>query len=188
VRLFLAVFPPPAARALAARTIDALRRPNDGVSWVKEENLHYTMRFIGEVGEDGAKRVEQAADDAASGVPAFDAVLGDLGAFPSVRRARVIWVGLASGGDALLGLAARLADALETRGWERERQKLQAHLTLGRVREPNRDWGPAFASAPPVGAEPAGQFRVAQLVVVHSQLNPKGSIYTVRHSAALAER
>jgi 2'-5' RNA ligase len=188
VRLFLAVFPPPAARALAARTIDALRTPNDGVSWVKEENLHYTMRFIGEVGEDGAKRVEQAADEAASGVAAFDAVLGDLGAFPSVRKARVIWVGLASGGDALSGLAARLADALEPRGWERERQKFQPHLTLGRVREPNRDWGPAFVSAPPVGAEPAGRFRVAQLLVIHSQLNPGGSIYTVRHSASLAGR
>jgi len=188
VRLFLAVFPPPASRALAARTIDALRRPNDGVSWVKEENLHYTMRFIGEVGEDGAKRVEQAADEAASGVAAFDAVLGDLGAFPSVRKARVIWIGLASGGDALSGLAARLADALDRRGWERERQKFQPHLTLGRVREPNRDWGPAFGSATRVGAEAAGRFRVTQLLVVHSQLNPGGSIYTVRHSASLAER
>jgi len=96
VRLFLAVFPPPATRALALRTIDTLRRPNDGVSWVKEDNLHYTMRFIGEVGEDGARRVQEAADEAAAPVAAFDAALGELGAFPNPRKARVIWIGMAA--------------------------------------------------------------------------------------------
>ncbi len=185
MRLFLAVFPPPATRALAARTIDALRKPNDGVSWVKEDNLHYTMRFIGDVGEDGASRVAQAADEAAAVVPAFDAVLGDLGAFPNARKARVIWVGLSTGGDPLRALAERLASALEKRGWERERQKFQAHLTLGRVREPGRDWGPVFASAPSLAEEADARFHVAGLQVVVSQLNPRGSIYTVRHEARL---
>lgn len=188
MRLFVAVFPPPATRALAARAIEALRKPNDGVSWVKEDNLHYTMRFIGEVGEDGTARVAQAADEAAAGVPAFDAVLGELGAFPNVRKARVIWVGLSTGGDSLRALAERLASALEQRGWERERQKFQAHLTLGRVREPDRDWGPAFASAPSLTGDPAARFRIGALQVVTSQLNPKGSIYTVRHEAQLSER
>jgi RNA 2',3'-cyclic 3'-phosphodiesterase len=186
VRLFLAVFPSPATRALAAHVIDGLRKPGDGVSWVKEDNLHYTMRFIGEVGEDGASRVAQAADEAAAGVPAFDAVLGDLGAFPGVRKARVIWVGLSTGGDALKHLAERLATALDKRGWERERQKFQAHLTLGRVREPDRDWGPVFASAPTLSGERDARFRVSGLQVVVSQLNPKGSIYTVRHEAKLS--
>jgi 2'-5' RNA ligase len=188
VRLFLAVFPPPATRALALRTIDTLRRPNDGVSWVKEDNLHYTMRFIGEVGEDGVRRVQEAADEAAGQVAAFDAALGELGAFPNPRKARVIWIGMAQGADPLKALAARLADALAKRGFERENRRFEAHLTLGRVREPNRDWGPAFAAAPPVGSERDARFRVGALAVVHSQLNPKGSIYTIRHSAPLAAR
>ena len=91
LRLFVAVFRRP--RSSAPRFAqDALRRPDDRVSWVKLENLHYTMRFIGEVGEDGARRVAAAADEAASDVAAFEAVLGGLGAFPNARRARAVGV------------------------------------------------------------------------------------------------
>ena len=64
MRVFLAVFPPRSAQTLAARVTDALRRPGDGVSWVKPDNLHYTLRFIGEVGDDGARRVAEAAPQA----------------------------------------------------------------------------------------------------------------------------
>jgi 2'-5' RNA ligase len=188
VRLFLAVFPPPATRALALRTIDALRTPNDGVSWVKEDNLHYTMRFIGEVGEDGAARVQEAADEAAAQVGAFDAALGEPGAFPNARKARVIWLGMTAGAEPLKALAARLADALAKRGFEREHRRFEAHLTLGRVREPGRDWGPALAATAAIGTDPDARFRVGALAVVHSHLNPKGSIYTIRHSAPLAAR
>ena len=68
---------------------DALKRPGDAVSWVKRENLHYTLRFMGELGDDGLGRVKQAAEDAARAGPAFAAALGALGAFPNPRRARV---------------------------------------------------------------------------------------------------
>ena len=186
MRLFLAVFPPPATRALALRTIDTLRRPNDGVSWVKEDNLHYTMRFIGEVGDDGARRVQEAADQAAALVAPFDATLGELGAFPNAHKARVIWIGMTAGADPLKALAARLADALAARGFERENRRFEAHLTLGRVREPGRDWAPALASARKLEGEADARFRVSGLQVVVSQLNPKGSIYTVRHEAKLS--
>ena len=185
MRLFLAVFPPPATRALAARTIDALRKPSDGVSWVKEDNLHYTMRFIGEVGEDGARRIAEAADEAATQVGAFDAALGGLGAFANARKARVIWIGMATGAEPLKALAARLADALAKRGFERENRRFEAHLTLGRVREPDRDWGPTFADLQGVSVQPDARFRVTGLQVVVSQLNPKGSIYRVSHEAKL---
>ena len=185
MRIFLAVFPPPAFQALAYRATEALRRPGDDVSWVKRENLHYTMRFIGEVGEDGTRRVTEAAVEAAAGMPAFDAALGAPGAFPGPRRARVLWIGLAEGAEPLRELARRLEAALEKRGFERERQAFKAHLTLGRVRDPRADWTAALASVPTLDADPAARFRVDTLRVVQSQLSPKGSIYTVRHAAPL---
>lgn len=185
MRVFVAVFPPGAVRRAAAALIDGLRRPNDGVSWVKEDNLHYTLRFIGEVGDDGARRVADGARDAAARHAAFDAALGGVGAFPNPRRVRVLWLGMTRGGEALEALAKSLEQSLARRGWAPEGRGFTAHLTIGRVREPREDWTESLAAAClPDGA--ATGFRVDRLAVVESRLHPKGSIYTVRESAALA--
>ncbi|HKQ57087.1 MAG TPA: 2'-5' RNA ligase family protein, partial [Candidatus Eisenbacteria bacterium] len=66
MRIFLAVFPPAEAQDAAARLVERLRGDGDGVSWVKRDNLHYTLRFMGELGESGLERVTVAAREAAS--------------------------------------------------------------------------------------------------------------------------
>ncbi len=184
MRIFLAVFPPPETVALAAGVIETLRRPGDGVSGVKEPNLHDTLRFIGEVGDDGARRIEEAAREAAAREKRFEAALGTAGAFPNARRARVIWLGLAQGAEPLVRLAASLEASLARRGFAPEGRAFSAHLTLGRVREPGRDWTDALAAVrAPEGA--AARFAVDSIAVVQSQLSPKGSTYTVRARGVL---
>ena len=182
MRLFLAVFPPAEVQRAAFGFIEALRRPGDGVSWVKPENLHYTLRFLGEVGEDGARRAAESATEAAKSRE-FAAALGGLGAFPDPRRARVIWVGMSEGGEALVALAHDLDRALAKRGFGAPDKLFSAHLTLGRVREPGRDWTETLAAPRP--ADPAARFTVDRICVVESQLSPRGSIYTVRAGAPL---
>jgi 2'-5' RNA ligase len=185
MRLFVAVFPAPEVQRAAASVIESLRWPGDGVSWVKPDNLHYTLRFIGEVGEDGARRVAEAARESVQGRHAFEAVFGGVGAFPNARRARVIWLGMTGGAADLVSLARGLEDALAKRGFERESREFSAHLTLGRVREPREDWTAKLTTA----RVPEGQalrFRVERVVVVQSTLSPKGSIYSVREQAPLA--
>ena len=187
MRLFLAVFPPEATQDLAAAAIEKLRKPGDGVSWVKPENLHYTLRFIGDVGEDGARRVAEAAREAAGAHAAFGVALGPPGAFPTARKARVIWLGLNHGNEPFAQLAASLESALERRGFEAEGREFSAHLTLGRVREPGRDWTARLVAAgSPEG--PAARFAVESIAVVESQLASGGSIYTVREEANLRSR
>jgi 2'-5' RNA ligase len=184
MRLFLAVFPPVEVQRAALSHIEVLRRPGDGVSWVKPENLHYTLRFLGELGEDGARRVAEAATEAATKSHEFTAALGGLGAFPNLQRARVIWIGMSEGGEALVALASELDRALAKRGFGAPDKPFSAHLTLGRVREPRRDWTAALAEQRP--ADPAARFSVERIGVVESQLSPRGSIYTVRAGARLA--
>jgi 2'-5' RNA ligase len=184
MRLFVAVFPPADVQRSAASIIERLRSPGDGVSWVKPDNLHYTVRFIGEVGDDGARRVAESAREAVRGRAAFDGVLGGLGAFPNARRARVIWLGMTAGGPALVELAKALERSLDKRGFEPEGRGFSAHLTLGRVRDPRGDWTDRLASVGSIEAQPVA-FRVDRLSVIESKLNPKGSIYTVREEARL---
>jgi 2'-5' RNA ligase len=184
MRLFVAVFPPAEIQRAAVATIDALRREGDGVSWVREDNLHYTLRFLGEVGESGARRVADAAERAVQGFAAFDAELGSPGAFPNARRARVLWLGMARGERPLVELAQALEAELGRLGFEKEGRGFSPHLTIGRVRELGHDWTGALEAAR--AATTGARFRVDRLSVVESRLNPKGSIYTVRHEAKLA--
>jgi len=184
MRLFLAVFPPLAVREAAFAAAAPLRLTGAGVSWVKAENLHYTMRFLGEVGEDGARRAAEAAAEAAAVEPAFPAELGAFGAFPNPARARVIWVGMTAGAEALKSLAAALERALTRRGFGRADKPFAAHLTLGRVRDPRASWSDTLRRTPPL-AGGAARFTVERLSVVESTLSPKGSTYAVRAEAAL---
>lgn len=183
MRLFLAVFPPAEVQRAAFGFIEALRRPGDGVSWVKPENLHYTLRFLGEVGEDGARRAAEAATEAAAKSRGFAAAPGGLGAFPDPRRARVIWIGMSEGGEALVALAHDLDRALAKRGFGAPDKPFSPHLTLGRVRTPGRDWTETLAESR--SSRPPAPFTVNRISVVESRLSSGGSIYTVRSEALL---
>jgi RNA 2',3'-cyclic 3'-phosphodiesterase len=182
VRIFLAVFPPPEVQAAAADLIERLRRPGDGVSWVKRENLHYTLRFMGELGEQGLERVTAAAREGAGDHAPFDAVLGAAGAFPRSNKARVLWLGLAEGGEALTAVAKDVERALRAAGFDRADQPFKSHLTIGRVRERDQDWSERLAGA---ALDPAPRFRVDRVQVIQSTLSPRGSRYDVRAEAAL---
>jgi 2'-5' RNA ligase len=185
-RMFLAVFPPRETQALAASAIHALKEPGDGVSWVKPDNLHFTMRFIGDVGEDGAKRLEAAALEAASAHRCFGATLGPPGAFPTAKRARVLWLGMLDGVEPFAQLAHSLERSLAKRGFEPEGGEFTAHLTIGRVRVAS-DWTRALIGAPSFERSAAARFTVGAISVVESELSSGGSRYRVRARAALAE-
>lgn len=183
MRIFLAVFPPPAVQDAAAAVIERLRRDRDGVSWVRRDNLHYTLRFLGELDDSGLERASVAAREGASDHRAFDAALGAVGAFPSARKARVLWIGLSEGGDALRALARSVEEALRRHGFDRAEKPFKSHLTIGRVREREQDWSERLAGA---AADPAARFRVDRVLVIQSTLSPKGSRYDVRAEAPLA--
>jgi len=185
MRLFLAVFPPAGVQAAAHAVIESLRAPDDGVSWVKRENLHVTLRFLGEVDEDGARRAAESATEAAASAPAFAAALGSPGAFPSARRARVLWLGLDEGAERLVALARALDVALRRRGFGIAGPPFSPHLTLGRVRRPSRDWTGALGISTRFDGAVA-RFTVNRVSVIESTLSPRGSIYRERAAAELA--
>lgn len=181
LRVFLAIFPPPEVQAVAAEAIERLRSNGDRVSWVKRENLHFTLRFLGDVGEDGARRAAESAAEIATEHRAFDAALGTLGAFPDGRRARVLWIGLSRGAEPMVALARSLERALERRGFEREGRPFAAHLTIGRVREPGHDWSESLGRATLASAS----WHVDRVLLIRSTLSPQGSRYVEIAAAPL---
>lgn len=141
------------------------------------DNLHVTLKFLGEVPAPTAAAVAAALADVAACTSAFDLAVEGLGAFPTPTRPRVVWAGLGRGASATAGLAGAVDAALARLGFEREARDFSGHVTLGRVREPRRD--PALAAALAAGERRAfGTWRVDAVALMKSELHPKGARYT----------
>ncbi len=134
VRAFVAVFPPPEVREAlvgAARELPVVGL----VRWVRPENVHLTLKFLGDVSkEDLLGRVAEALEPVAGRYAPFEAEPSTFGAFPSARRARILWAGIGEGSDPLRALAGDVEASLEPLGFEHEDRAYMPHLTLGRAR------------------------------------------------------
>src|SRR5690606_8650349 len=134
VRLFFAVKLPADEQEQLHDATARLRATDLPVRWVPPEHLHVTLKFLGTVAEPLVAAVQDAGARAAAGLAPFDARLGGIGAFPNVRRPRVVWVGVRDA-EPLLRLHAALEQALAPLGFAPEDRAFQPHVTLGRVRD-----------------------------------------------------
>jgi len=187
VRLFFSVPLTDAARSAAVTVLREMKRAaGDGpLSWTKDEQLHFTLAFLGEQPDSAVARLRDAAAPCAQ-QPAFDLSLSGAGAFPNPRRPRVLWLGAGDGGPELEQLAAALASGLRSAGFELEDRPFRAHLTVARVK-PGGERGASRA----LGAAAQGEIarmRVERLCLVQSQLSPHGARHTVVHEIALSRR
>ena len=182
MRAFVAVFPPPEIRKKALTTARRLT-PDDRVRWTRPENVHLlTLKFLGEIREEALGGLCAALSEVCAAYAPFDAGLAGLGAFPSARRARVLWAGVGAGSAGLRSLAAEVDGALAPLGFEREKRPYAPHLTLGRVR------GRPANLELPSGTEELG-FGVLRVDLVESTLSPEGAVYrTVRAFALEGEQ
>ena len=134
MRVFVAVFPPPPVREALTEAARAL--PADAFRLTPPERVHLTLKFLGEVPPGDLPRVGSALERAARQVEPFDATVSGFGAFPSARRARILWAGIGAGADGFRALSRAVGDLLEPEGFAREDRPFVPHLTLGRARRP----------------------------------------------------
>lgn len=175
-RIFVAVQVAPHIRGALASIPDRLGTASRMLRWVPPDNLHLTLRFLGEITGTQAARVAEAARQAARTAMPFSITLAGLGAFPSPRRPRVVWVGIADGADRLTALAGALEEEIVHRKFPREPRSFQPHLTVARVRAGGRppDLTAGLATS---GVSVIGTQEVVALVVMESVLHPSGSEY-----------
>lgn len=134
MRAFVAVFPPPEIREALLAAARELRVIGP-VRWVRPENVHLTLKFLGDVSsQDLLDRVPEALEAVCGRHEPFDAESAAFGAFPSERRARILWAGIDEGSDRLRALAEDVEACMEPLGFEREARVYTPHLTLGRAR------------------------------------------------------
>ena len=188
LRAFIAVELPTGARESLGSILQNLQAVVPvGVRWVRPEGIHLTLKFLGNIGAESVGPISQDMSRCAASINPFDLFLSELGAFPSLRAPRVIWIGLGGAMDALLGLQVSLEGELERLGYARERRPFSPHLTLGRTREgmpapQRRGVGDDLARA---SVEISEVLPVKEIALIQSTLTPSGAIYTRLFSASL---
>ena len=177
-RLFLALALPPAVRTALA----SLAEPWPGVTWTRPEQLHVTLRFLGDVATAEIERVTKRL--ATVRVAPFILPIEGIGTFPPNRPPRIVWIGIGSGHPRLFQLRQRLDDALIAAGLQLDVRTFHPHVTLARCTEDAAatvtPWAHANreAEAPP--------FRVEAFDLYASELLPSGAVHTLRERFPLA--
>jgi 2'-5' RNA ligase len=189
LRLFFAVPIDDAARVAVLGIRDVVRRETGRtqVKWVEDGNLHLSLKFLGDTPSDLVPHMTDVACEVAGRHSAFHFALHGVGAFPKAQTPRVIWIGLSNGREPMAALAGDLDTALEYAAVaRRETRPFEGHLTLGRVKLPQRNDALAAAIGS-AGDLEAGRVRCDHFLLMRSELSRQGPTYTVLQRFDLLE-
>ena len=178
-RIFCAVELSAELRTQLRDHISQLRRevPEAVASWSRVENIHLTLKFFGDVAVDRLKVISSAASRAVKEFAGFQIDVGGTGVFPKASRPQVLWIGISDPSGKLMALQQRFEDECEKEGFEKEGRAFRPHLTIARLRKPDR--AKQLAEAHLQKQFKSIQTAVTELVVFRSELSSQGSKYTV---------
>ena len=177
IRSFVAVPLDSQLSGLIASSAGALRESGADVKWVEARNLHFTLKFLGEIPEPRISAAKRGIERALNGRSSFGISLKGIGVFPSSDSPRVVWIGVSDGAETLVDLAGAVESEMEREGFARDRRGFTPHLTLGRVRG-SRGLGALKAAVEHLRDADFGAMRVDSVFLMMSRLSPGGPTYT----------
>jgi len=183
IRLFIALPLEKPAEEMLGRVVGDLRTCGGRVSWVRAENIHLTVKFLGDTEEDNVSRIAERLDEVSKDHRPVSVTIDRLGGFPNLSRPRVIWAGIEGDIEVLDLIAAEVDRRMQSLGWDLEKRGFKPHLTLGRVRDTHglerltdriRDY-----------KLDATVVLLDRLTLFKSTLTPQGAIYERLHESML---
>ena len=172
MRTFVAVFPPPEVREALFQAARNLPTSGD-FRLVGKEKIHLTLMFLGDVAEDDLDNVKRVLQPIRERHDSFEVSISAFGAFPSDRKARILWAGVEEGSEHLRTVAEDVENLLAPAGFERETRPYVPHLTLGRTRTRRTELDTSETSPP------ALRFTVSALDLVKSTPSKNGINYAI---------
>ena len=133
MRAFIAIELPPEVRNALGSLEAELKTSGADVKWVKPENIHLTLKFLGERDEKKIKETMRILDEVCAEKNSFSASVSSIGAFPNLDAPRVIWVGIGNGSAQIKEIACELEERISKLGIPKEDREFSTHITLGRT-------------------------------------------------------
>lgn len=184
MRLFVAINLPAGERSAIRGATKRMRAAAKGISWVAEDCLHVTIKFLGEQSEQGADTVSRALADVGVQHRPLQLELGGLGAFPNLRRPRIIWLAVAPESRLEL-LHHDVESACGALGHELDGRPFRPHVTLGRVRNSVGDAVARALAGEARAVRYRGVVEAFSLDLMSSALGKTGPRYALVTSAPL---
>jgi 2'-5' RNA ligase len=188
-RMFIALELPSAASTELSEIQKTLKQgtPPGVVRWVNPNDIHLTLKFLGDVSVSKRDGIEQALREAAANHDEFSLTAGGLGCFPNFERPRVAWVAIHENLEALRDLWDTVEKNTAPLGFPTENRSFRPHLTLGRTRRQAQKseisaFGELVNSTQP---RKLFRWRVRSVSLIRSELKPTGAVYTVLCHAPL---
>jgi 2'-5' RNA ligase len=176
LRCFIAVGIPDAVKEGISGLIDVLKKHEGDVKWIKPENLHLTLKFLGSTPEDLIPGIGEALFEVASSSEPFYIRIYSTGVFPNKKYPRVIWVGMED--SQVLGrLRDNIEEDMSRLGFKKEGKEFKPHLTIGRVRSP-KGMINIITELENFKDKDFGTVTVDAVKLMKSELKPKGAEYT----------
>ncbi len=147
-----------------------------GTRWVKPQGLHLTISFLGDLEETLVGAIKIVVEEAVSTCDPFPLKLGGSGVFPTVAKAKVLWIGVKEGEESLKTIKNEIDKGLERLGIKTEKRSYKPHLTLGRIRYPLPE-KLISRFLEETGAYSSSRSMVAKLVLYESRLTAYGAFY-----------
>jgi RNA 2',3'-cyclic 3'-phosphodiesterase len=181
LRSFIAVEVPPEVQNAISQSLAPLQKslPKPLIRWVAPQNVHLTLKFLGDVSPINLEQMAEAIRFEAEAHQAFSMSVAGIGAFPNSRRPRVIWIGLAAPA-ALTALQRGVEAASASLGYAAENRPFSPHLTVGRVGQAVSvsDLHKIHLALEEMKVGQLGQVQVTAIHIFKSDLRPGGSVYT----------
>jgi 2'-5' RNA ligase len=177
IRTFIAIELPEKIIYTIGKVQEKLKSHGFKIRWVRTENIHLTLKFLGNIQETETERIARVISESVKGYnPILISVKG-IGVFPGIQRPRVIWLGISKQLDQLTELQKTLDEKLQTIGFPKEKRPFKGHLTMGRVKskiDPKKlhDLLKNFTQFE------SEHFFADRIILYKSELKPKGAVYT----------
>lgn len=183
-RVFVAIDFPLEVKKEITRVVEDLKKKSPQIRWEKEENLHLTLKFLGwnQNLEEIIVGMEKAVEE---GKP-FWFRPAELGYF--LRESLIVWLGVETQ-EGLVNLVKNLESEMAKIGFPREKREFSPHITLGRLRhvKPLAKWRQIAQEMSHLPVPTFAKFKVTEIVLMESQLSPKGASYKVLKTVPLSK-
>ncbi|MFP4045985.1 MAG: RNA 2',3'-cyclic phosphodiesterase [Candidatus Aenigmatarchaeota archaeon] len=154
---------------------DEIAETGGDIKLVEDENLHYTIKFLGDIREKDLEKIDKIEQEITD-IDPFEIEIKDMGAFPTRDYIKVIWLGVGKGYDRFKKLMTRINDKLESLGFREEKNDLVPHMTIGRVKS-GKNKEEIKHKIGNLEDKTIGRMRVERITLFQSNLTPGGPIY-----------
>lgn len=181
-RLFIAVNLNDVIKSEIDELLTGVREKYRNVKWVKTDNLHITLKFLGDTPVEKVEAIEKVLANTVLNIKAFSIELGGLGVFPDLKRPRVIWIGVSEGRDSLIYIRDVIEEGLYKLNIPKESQSFKSHITLGRIKKFERNIKNILKE---IKMDYSGRQEIKSLELMKSTLTPGGPVYEILGSYKL---